>query len=152
MKNLRFGFSLYGFIIVAMQSIPNIVWALFPPSLNTLEGNASSVPFIEYGEHAFGVIIVILLLLLVCRGQEKTIPKNKHAKIAFATIALYWLCWILYFCSYQPLPVIYAMVILPPIAFFCAGIAERVYPISVASILFLGFHLAVAMENFPIVG
>ena len=55
MKNLRIGFSLYGLIIVALQALPNIIWALFPPSVNSLEGNASSVLVIEYGEHILGV-------------------------------------------------------------------------------------------------
>ena len=150
MKKLRIGFSLYGLIIVALQALPNIVWALFPPLVNRLEGNASSIPFVEYGEHILGVAIVILLLFLVRRGQEKKIPKTKFSLIGFGAIALYWLCWILYFCAVQPLAVIYAMVVLPPIAFFCVGIAEKVYPISLASALFLGFHLTVALENFPI--
>jgi len=152
MKKMRIGFSLYGLIIALLQALPNIIWALFPPAVNSLEGNASSVPFIEYGEHVLGVAIVVLLVLLVRRGSEKTIPRNGFAITAFAAIALYWLCWVLYFCAVQPLPVIYAMVVLPPIAFFCAGIAEKVYPISALSVVFLGFHLAVAMENFPIFG
>jgi len=150
MKKLRIGFSMYGLIIVALQSLPNIAWALFPPSVNALEGNTSSVPIIEYGEHILGVAIVILLLFMVQRGQEKRLPKNKTAIAAYAAIGLYWVCWVLYFCMVQPLPVIYAMVLLPPFAFFCAGIAEKVYPISAASIIFLLFHLLVALENFPI--
>ena len=150
MNNLRIGFSLYGLIIVALQSLPNIVWLLFPPSVNLLEGNASSVPVIEYGEHILGVAIVILLLFLVQRGQEKTLPKNKTAIAAYTAIGLYWICWILYFCAIQPLPIIYAMVVLPPIAFFCAGVAEKVYLISGVSAVFLTFHLLVALENFPI--
>jgi hypothetical protein len=152
MKNLRIGVSLYGLIIAALQALPNIVWALFPPTVNTLEGNVSSIPFIEYGEHILGVAIVILLLFLVRKGQEKQIPKGGFAVASFAAIALYWLCWIAYFCAVQPLPVIYAMVILPPVAFFCAGVAEKVYPISAASAVFLAFHLVVALENFPIFG
>lgn len=150
MKNLRIGFSLYGLIIAALQILPNIVWALFPPKVNSLEGNASSVPFIEYGEHILGVAIIILLLFLVRRGQEKSLPKNKSAIVGYAAIGLYWVCWILYFCSVQPLPVIYAMVVLPPLAFFCAGIAEKVYPISAVSAAFVVFHLLVALENFPL--
>ena len=47
MKDLHTGFCLYGLIITALQAIPNIIWALFPPAVNSLEGNASSVPFIE---------------------------------------------------------------------------------------------------------
>jgi hypothetical protein len=39
---------------------------------------------------------------------------------------------------------------MPPIAFFCAGVAEKVYPISAVSIVFLVFHLLVALENSPI--
>ena len=152
MKNLRIGFSLYGLIIALLQALPNIVWALFPPTVNSLEGNASSIPFIEYGEHILGVAIVVMLMFLVCKGKEKIIPKNGFAIAGFIAIALYWLCWALYFCAIQPLPVIYAMVILPPAAFFCAGLAEKLYPISAVSAVFLGFHLAVAMENFPIFG
>lgn len=62
-------------------------------------------------------------------------------------LPLIFLC---YYCTVQPLSVIYAMVVLPPIAFFCAGVAEKVYPISAVSIVFLVFHLLVALENFPI--
>jgi hypothetical protein len=130
--------------------MPNVIWVLFPPTVNSLDGNSSSVPLIEYGEHILGVAIVILLIFLVVRGQELIIPKNRFAVVAFTAIALYWLCWVLYFCAVQPLPVIYAMVVLPPIAFFCAGAAERAYPICAASALFVCFHLAVAWDNFPI--
>jgi hypothetical protein len=172
MKNLRIGFSLYGLLVTALQSLPNIIWALFPPALNRLEGNASSVPFIEYGEHILGVSIVIMLLFLVRRGQEKYesklsypslcqnsnrnghkyVPKNGFAVAAFAAIGLYWAFWVFYFCGAQPDAAIYAGVVLPPIAFFCAGVAERVYPISAASAAFAAFHVLVALENFPIGG
>ena len=150
MKNLRIRFSVFGLIIVALQSLPNIIWALFPPEINLLEGNASSVPFIEYGEHILGVAIVVLLLFLVNKTQEKAFPGGTLTCISFTAIALYWMCWVLYFCAIQPLPVIYAMVILPPAAFFCAGTAQKVYPVSAASAVFLLFHLAVALENFPL--
>jgi hypothetical protein len=150
MKGLRVGFSLYGLLVVVLQSFPNIIWALFPPSVNSLEGNASSRPFVEYSEHVLGVAIVILLLVLVRREHERTLPRNKTAIIAYTAIGLYWACWALYFCAVQPLPLIYAMVLLPPIAFFCAGLAERVYPISITSAAFAVFHLLVALENFPI--
>ncbi len=150
MKNLRLGFSPYGLLIATLQLLPNIIWALFPPALNRLEGNASSVPFIEYGEHILGVTIVILLVFLVNRTQTRIIPRNSFTIASFAAIALYWLCWGLYFSGIQPNAVIYAMVILPPLAFFCAGIAEKVVPISVISVVFLAFHLSVALENYPL--
>jgi len=151
MKNLRIRFSLYGLLIVALQALPNIAWALWPPTPNALQGNASSVPFIEYGEHILGVTIVILLLFLVNKTQSRRMPRSRWMIAGFAAIALYWLCWALYFAGVQPNPIIYAMVILPPVAFFSAGAAEKVWPISAASLLFLLFHLLVALENFPIV-
>ena len=150
MKNLHVRFSVFGLIIVALQSLPNIIWALFPPEVNALEGNASTVLFIEYGEHILGIAIVILLLFLVNKTQEKVFPGGVLTYISFTAIALYWMCWVLYFCGFQPLPVIYAMVILPPAAFFFAGTAQKVYPVSAASVVFLLFHLAVALENFPL--
>jgi hypothetical protein len=78
---------------------------------------------------------------LVQRGQEKMLPKSKAAVAAYIAIGLYRLCWILYCCAIQPLLVICAMVVLPPIAFFCAGLAEKVYPISAVSAVFIVFHL-----------
>jgi len=152
MKNLRLRFSYFGALVVALQALPNILWALFPPAVNRLEGNASSVPFIEVGEHILGVAIVILLLFLV----NKTVPNRLHrgapAIVSYTAIALYWLCWALYFAGAQPNVVIYAMVALPPVAFFCAGLAEKVWPISAASAAFLVFHMLVALENFPFFG
>ena len=150
MKNLRFRFSLYGLLIAALQSLPNVIWALWPPTPNALEGNASSSMFIEYGEHILGVSIVVLLLFLVNQTQARRIPKGGWAVAGFICIALYWLCWMLYFAGTQPLPIIYAMVVLPPMAFFSAGMAEKVWPISAVSAVFLLIHLAVALENFPI--
>jgi len=150
MKNLRIKFSMYGLLIVILQAIPNVIWALWPPSPNALKGNASTVPFIEYGEHILGIAIVILLIFLVSTSQAKGIPKGKWTAVSIISIALYWLCWMLYFAGVQPLPVIYAMVVLPPVAFFGAGISKKVWLISAASALFLVFHLLVALENFPI--
>jgi len=152
MKNLCVRFSTYGLLIVVLQSLPNIAWALWPPTPNALKGNASSIPFIEYGEHILGVAIMILLLFLANKTQTQKIPRSGFMVAGFVAIALYWLCWVLYFAGVQPNPVIYAMVILPPIAFFNAGVAKKVWPISAASTLFLVFHLLVALENFPIKG
>lgn len=150
MKKIKIGFSLYGLLIVALQSLPNIVWVLWPPASNALEDNASSVPFIEYGEHILGVSVVVLLLFLVNRTRTSKIPHGKWTAAGFIAIALYWLCWVLYFAGIQPVPVICAMVILPPAAFFCAGTAEKIWPIPAASTAFLAFHLLVALENFPL--
>jgi len=150
MKNLRLGFSLYGVIIAVLQMIPNIVWALFPPSKNRLEGNVSSNMIIEYGEHILGVSIIILLIFLVVKGQEFKLPKNKWSHLSYIGIGIYWICWILYFMHIQYLPIIYLMVVIPPLAFLFAGLAEKVYPISIISLVFLFFHLSVALENFPI--
>jgi len=46
--------------------------------------------------------------------------------------------------------IIYSLVILPPAAFFFAGLAKRVLPITIASLVFLVFHFAVTLESFPL--
>ena len=148
MKNLRIRFSYYGALIAALQALPNILWALFPPAQNRLAGNVSSVPFIEYGEHILGVAIVILLLFLVNKTVPNKIHRSAPAAVSYIAIALYWLCWALYYAGIQPNAVIYPMVLLPCAAFFCAGIAGKVWPVSAASAVFLVFHLMVALENF----
>jgi len=150
MKNLRIRFSVYGALIVALQALPNILWALFPPVPNRLAGNASSVPFIEYGEHMLGVAIVVLLFFLVNKTVPQKIHRSAPAIVGFAAIALYWLCWVLYFAGIQSNAVLYSMVLLPPVAFFCAGLAQKVWPVSAASAMFLAFHITVALENYPL--
>ena len=152
MKSLRIQFSLYGLLIAALQALPNVIWALWPPAKDALKGNVSSSVFVEYGEHILGIAIIVLLVFLVSTSQAKGIPKSKWTYVSFIGIALYWLCWMLYFAGVQPLPVIYAMVVLPPIAFFSAGVSKKVWLISAASALFLIFHMLVALENFPIRG
>jgi len=150
MKNLRIQFSLYGLLIAVLQILPNVIWALWPPSPNALKGNVSSVTFIEYGERILGIVIIVLLILLVSTSQARGIPKGKWTTISITTTALYWLCWMLYFAGVQPLPAIYAMVVLPPVTFFGAGVSKKVWLISVTSLVFLAFRLIMTFENFPI--
>ena len=151
-KHLELRFSPFGALIVSAQALPNILWVLFPPETNRLAGNVSSVAFIEYGEHVLGVAIVILLLLLRNRERPETLPRGASSLAAYVAIALYWVCWALYFAGVQANPVLYLMVVLPPVAFFLAGVAQRVWPISAASVVFLVFHLLVALENYPVFG
>jgi len=136
--------------MVVMLALPNIIWILWPPSPNALKGNTSSLLFIEYGGHILCVLIVVMLLFLMNKSQTRGILKNRWAAAGFVALSLYWLCWMMYFAGVQAYPVIYAMVALPPIAFFSAGAAEKVWPISAASVIFLVFHLVTALENFPI--
>ena len=150
MKKFCIRFSVFGLLVAVLQLLPNIIWALKPPVMNVLAGNASSIPFVEYGEHILGVLIVVLLVLLVNRKQQSGIPRTHWTVIGFAAIVLYWLCWMLYFDGVQVYAVIYAMVILPPVAFFCVGLAKSVWPIPVASVFFLVFHLLTVLENFPV--
>ena len=150
-RKLRIGFSWFGLLIVVLQASPNVIWLFYPPTPDRLAGNASSVPLIEYGEHALGVLIVLMLLFLINKSTPNRVHRTSPAVVAYTAIGLYWFCWGLYFAGFQPNPVIYAMVILPPVAFFCAGIAAKVWPIWLTSMLFAGFHALVALENFPIV-
>ncbi|MCK9524572.1 MAG: hypothetical protein M0R49_01410 [Limnochordia bacterium] len=150
MKNVRMGFSKFGFLVAFLQLLPNIVWALFPPEPNILTANASLQPFLEYGEHILGVSIVIMLMFLVGGNDQRLIPRGKPTILALGAILLYWVCWILYYAGMQGNVVIYSMVVLPPIAFFLAGIAKRVSIISIAAMLFVVFHILVTLENFPL--
>ena len=145
---LTLRFSLFGALIVALQLFPNIIWAVFPPEINRLEGNVSSIAFIEYGEHVLGIAIVILLLFLQNKTQPNKLLHNVWSIAAYISIAFYWGCWVLYFAGVQTDLVIYSMVVLPPLAFFSAGVAEKVWPIPIIAIVFLVFHLLVALENF----
>lgn len=150
MKDIRLGFSRFGFLVASLQLLPNIIWVLFPPDPDVLTNNSSVFPLLEYSEHILGTSIVLMLLFLVGEGDHKLIPKGKQAIGSFAAIVLYWICWILYYAGLQCNVVIYSMVVLPPIAFFLAGMAKKVPIISIAASLFVIFHVLVTLENFPL--
>lgn len=149
-KNLRIRLSFYGLLIVSLQLLPNVIWALFPPTINRLQGTASSILIIEYGEQISRVAIIVLLLFLVNKTVPNVIHRNRPALVGFIAIALYWVFWVLYFNGIQPNAVIYAMVILPGVAFFSAGLAAKVWPVLAASVAFIVFHLLMTLKSFPI--
>ncbi|HBG10338.1 MAG: hypothetical protein ACOX46_12120 [Limnochordia bacterium] len=150
-RRVRVGFSRFGFLVVVLQALPNVLWALFPPAQNVLSRNSSEIVVLEYGEHILGVSIVIMLLFLVSREQvEAALPKGIPAVLSLAAIALYWAGWACYYAGVQNDFIVYSLVVLPPLSFFCAGLAKRVAVISVTSLIFLVFHCAVTLENFPL--
>lgn len=150
LRNVRIGFSKFGFMVAALQLLPNVFWVLFPPAQNVLTANSSTVPVLEYGEHILGISIVIFLVFLVPRQEGAPVFGRFTAKLSLAAIALCWLGWVLYYIGIEHNALIYAMVVLPPIAFFLAGLAQRIRLISVLSLVFLVFHFAVTLENFPL--
>lgn len=93
--------------------------------------------------------MVVMLLFLVNKTQTQSIPHGGWMVASFLSIALYWLCWVVYFAGTQPTPMIYAMVILPPVAFLCAGAAEKIWPIPLTSAVFLVFHRKFLISSTP---
>ena len=93
---------------------------------------------------------MLVSLFLVNKSGGGVIPNNIWSIVCVVNMLLYWLCWVLYYAGCQNNAVIYAMVLLPVIGFFSAGIAESVYPISIVSVAFLVFHIMITLENFPI--
>lgn len=150
MKDVRLGFSRFGFLVAVLQLLPNVIWVLLPAEPNILTTNASVKPFLEYGEHMLGVAIIMMLLFLVGETDRELIPRGRTATFAFGAILLYWFCWILYYAGMQGNLVLYSMVVLPPVAFFLAGLAKKVSIISVTALLFVVFHVLVTLENFPL--
>lgn len=150
MNGVRLGFSRFGFLVAALQLLPNMIWVLFPPDPNILTTNASPKPFLEYGEHILGVAIIIMLLFLVGKNDDELMPRGRSAAFAFGAILLYWFFWVLYYAGMQGNVVLYSMVVLPPIAFFLAGLAKKVSIISITALLFVVFHVLVTLENFPL--
>lgn len=148
--NLRVRFSAFGATVAAAQLFPNLLWALFPPSPNRLAGNVSSSPFIEYGEHILGVLVVVLLVLVVNNKADHAAFFGFWGWMAYGLIGAYWVFWALYFCGLQQNAVLYALVVLPPGGFICAGFFKKVLLIPAVGFVFLIFHLLVALENFPL--
>ena len=146
-KKYRFGFSLAGLLLYALQLLPNILWMLAPPANNLLAKNSSPYPILNILEQVFGVATVALLILLINKGRGRN-PKL-FVGLAILFLAGYYLSWILYYQGVvSPWLLIIGIAAMPPLYFFFSGLWLKNYIVLIPCTIFGVIHIAITCSSY----
>ncbi len=144
---LQFGFSLYGLLAFTLQEIPYLPWLLFPPTDNPLSGNTPATLLLGTLERFGGIATVALLILLVRKSKPST--HNIFFRLALLLLAIYYLCWVLYFLGFtDPRLLVMGLSAPVPLYYFFVSLWLGNFPASITSILFFVGHTGSNWINF----
>jgi hypothetical protein len=141
------GFSRVGLLVVILQQIPGIVWAIHPPEVDPFAHNSGTL-LVEILEKTFGIATILLLVVVVARAPVPTGFRAAFLIGAFAILAAYYCLYVLYFLGFTSLLILLGMAALPPLCFLVVGLAQGNYPAAVTSVAFGVVHVGLTYENF----
>ena len=88
-------FSPVGLLVVMLQQISGIVWALRPPTVDPFAENSGS-PLVETLEKTFGIATVGLLMLVLARTAVLPGQTGPFLSGAFGVLATYHALYVMY--------------------------------------------------------
>ncbi len=147
MKNYVFGFSLMGLMLYALQLLPNIIWILTPPANNVLTKNSSVYPILNIIEQVFGIMTVVLLILLINKGDGRN--SNLYIGLAILFLVGYYIAWIFYYKGVvSPWLLITGIAAMPPLYFLFAGLWMKNYVALIPCVIFGVAHITNTCSNY----
>lgn len=94
MKDYRIGFSWIAVVIFLLPMIINVIYVIFPPSINDKNTEATNT-VIEFIEQATRILYLLSLVVIV---SEKTLDyRSMWLLLAVVFLVLYYVVWIRYF-------------------------------------------------------
>ncbi|AWB42966.1 hypothetical protein DCC85_01125 [Paenibacillus sp. CAA11] len=147
MSNYSLKFSLLGLLVYALQLLPNIIWKLAPPANNVLTKNSSPYNILNIIEGLFGMITVILMIVLISKGEGKS--SSLYIWLAIIFLAAYYISWIFYYSGVvSPWLLILGIAAMPPLYFFFAGLWMRNYVLLVPCAIFGVVHILITCSTY----
>ena len=147
MKNYVFGFSLMGLILYALQLLPNIIWILTSPANNVLTKNSSVYPILNIIEQVFGIMTVVLLILLINKGDGRN--SNLYIGLAILFLVGYYIAWIFYYKGVvSPWLLITGIAAMPPLYFLFVGLWMKNYVALIPCVIFGVTHITITCSNY----
>ena len=137
----KISFNIYGLLLFLMIMIPNIIWFIVPAKDDVLRVE-SVTPWMDHVASIFQTIM-ILCLCFISKKQEK-----KYGLLSVICVMLYFISWILYYCSVVHISVILAMCVFPCLAFIFYEIKTRNWLALIPTLIFSALHLAHGILNF----
>ncbi|MEK5255114.1 hypothetical protein NST74_16750 [Paenibacillus sp. FSL F4-0125] len=147
MMNYGFQFSLKGLLLYALQLLPNIIWMLVPPANNVLTENSSVYKILNIIEGMFGVLTVILMIVLINKGEGSN--SNLYIGLAIMFLAAYYISWVFYYNGVvAPWLLILGIACMPPLYFFFVGLWMKNYVLLVPCAIFGITHILITAMNY----
>ncbi|WP_223067231.1 hypothetical protein [Paenibacillus caui] len=147
MKDYGLQFSLMGLLLYALQLLPNIIWKLVPPANNVLTKNSSAYNILNIIEGLFGMITVILMVVLISKGEGRS--SNYYIGLAILFLAFYYISWIFYYNGVvAPWLLILEIASMPPLYFFFVGLWMKNYVLLVPCAIFGIAHILITCINY----
>lgn len=150
-RNYKIEFSKIGFIAVVIPLIPNIFWALLPPVNNTMTGNSSQLPMVEVIGSICRILMLVLLVMIVNKEQNKQNGFFLRRIISFVAIICllgYLISWVIYYFGTVTPLLLLGMAIMPTIYLICVGIYLRNYIAVVPAVIFAVIHIVTTAQNY----
>lgn len=145
-KSYKFGINVSAIALFALIMLPNIIWS-FVPSQNDVLRNPSSTQILDTFMSVFQVVMIAALCII----------KNKNAgKFGFSLlvicsavfVALYYVCWILYYCGIIGGIILIGLCVFPCCAFLLYAVDRKNYIALIPAIVFSVLHLISTIINF----
>lgn len=140
------GFSPVGLLVVVLQQIPGIVWALHPPKIDPFARNSGPL-LIEILEKTFGVATLALVVVVLA---ARPVPPEFRALFrsgAFLVVAAYYLFYIQYYRGITAWPVLLGMAAFPPSSFVLIALSQGNLMAIITGVVFGVVHVGLTYKN-----
>lgn len=148
-KQYRLGFSLCGLMAFALQELPYLPWALWPPRDNPLAGNTAAYLWLEIAEKVAGILTVALLVLVIRKDAVRGVVKDRFFAPAAVCLALYYASWTAYFAGVtNGWLIVIGLTALVPVYYLFVALWLKNRLAVVPCVVFIVVHTATNMINF----
>ena len=134
-------FNVYGLLLFLIIMLPNIIWLIIPAKNDILK-NESITPQIDTIASVFQIIMVICL----CFSNRKHC--NKFNLPTLICVALYFVCWIFYYCTITNIAVILGLCVFPCLSFIFYEIKIKNWIAFIPTVIFSVLHLSYGIINY----
>ena len=139
-------FSPIGLLVVLLQQIPGIVWALHPPKVDPFARNSGTL-LIETLEKTFGIATILLLVVVPATAAMLPGLATLFLVGAFVTLAAYYVLYVLYYFGFTHLPVLLGMATFPPVCFLLVALYQGNFLGVLTSVVFGVVHVGLTYAN-----
>ena len=145
-NNYKFGFNISALVIFAIIMLPNIIWFIVPFENDILKGQ-SSTEILD----TIGIVLQILMIMLLCVIRNDEVKEFRFSLFIILSVVfclLYYICWVLYFCSIVNGVVLIGLCILPCLSFTFYAVDRKNYIAILFIALYFIFHLISTIINY----
>ncbi|MDE7439384.1 MAG: hypothetical protein K2N23_02635 [Clostridia bacterium] len=146
LRDYKFGFNLSALVLFALIMLPNIIWFCVPAQNDVLRGE-SSTQILDIFASIFQVATIAALCILKNKNAEK-LRFSVFLIICGVFCALYYICWIIYYCAVVHTTVLIGLSVFPCISFALYAVDRKNYIALIPTVIFAVLHFTSTAINF----